>query len=99
MISCLFRNGGTVRRESAAGECGGTVRRERAAGPRGEAGNRCPPWCGGHAAAARPALRAENCPVMRREGRGVVIAVIVTGRPPRSRKTAQELQCHAATQG
>jgi len=31
--SCLFRNGGRVRRESAAGARGGSARRDRAAGP------------------------------------------------------------------
>jgi len=53
MISCLFRNGGNVRR------------------------GRKPvsPWHAGHAAAVWPTLRAEKLPVMRREGRGFVIAV------------------------
>src|SRR6266516_2212565 len=76
--------GGRVRRESAAGECGGRVRRESAAGECGGTARRdrkpVSPWCGWHAAAVWPVLRAENCPVMRREGRGVVIAVTCPAR-------------------
>ena len=51
--SCLFRNGGTVRRGRKPVSL----------------------WHAGHTAAVCPALRAEKLPVMRREGRGFVIAV------------------------